>query len=325
MNILVYCQHVLGIGHLYRIIEIVRALQDHRVTLVLGGPPASLALPGHVRVVQLPALRMDEDFSGLFSDDPDMPLEEVKKERTDMLFDLAREIRPDVYMIELFPFGRNGFSFELLPLLQGVRNGDLPPAKVVCSLRDILVEKKDPERFEQRAVDRINTLFDALLVHGDPDVIRLDETFSRVHDISVPVIYTGYVCEKSPPADGAGLREKLRLQPGEKLIVISAGGGSVGYRLLETAHLAYDLLEFPARMQIFTGPYLAANDFAQLRGRTFPGVRIERFTDNFPAWLAAADLSISMGGYNTTLTVLASGTPALILPFSQNREQRLRL
>ena len=53
MKILLYCQHVLGIGHLFRTLEIARALKEHHVTLVLGGPRASTSLPNHVRVVQL--------------------------------------------------------------------------------------------------------------------------------------------------------------------------------------------------------------------------------------------------------------------------------
>jgi predicted glycosyltransferase len=143
-------------------------------------------------------------------------------------------------------------------------------------------------------------------------------------EISVPVRYTGYICEKSVPAEGNEIRETMRLDPDEKLIIVSAGGGNVGYELLSTALRAYDRLEFPATMQIFAGPYLDADAFATLKGKSIPGIHVERFTSNFPAWLQAADLSISMGGYNTTMNTLAAGTPALIHPFSQNREQRLR-
>ena len=54
--------------------------------------------------------------------------------------------------------------------------------------------------------------------------------------------------------------------------------------------------------------------------------RIRRitFTADFLSYLAAADLSVSMGGYNTTMNILATGVPALVWPFPQNREQRLR-
>jgi predicted glycosyltransferase len=53
-------------------------------------------------------------------------------------------------------------------------------------------------------------------------------------------------------------------------------------------------------------------------------VQVTRFARDFLSYLAAADLSVSMGGYNTTMNILASGTPALVWPFGQNREQRLR-
>ncbi|GAB4340333.1 MAG: glycosyltransferase [Desulfobulbaceae bacterium] len=325
MNILIYCQHVLGIGHLFRTLAVARELREHRVTLVLGGPEADFPIPRHVRVERLPGLRMDKRFSGLLPVEADRDLDEVKEERIKKLLSLARELRPDVLLIELFPFGRNGFAFELLPLLEGMRNGSLPGARVACSLRDILVEKPDQVKFEQRALSRLNRLFDALLIHSDPDVLSLETTFSRTADITIPVVYTGYVCERSAPGSGILLRQELGLDKGEKLVVVSAGGGSVGRRLLEAAVRAHRLLDEPVFMQVFTGPYLDEDAYHALVRVSGPSLRIARFSDSFPAWLDAADLSLSMGGYNTTLNTLAAGTPALILPFDQNREQRLRL
>ena len=49
-----------------------------------------------------------------------------------------------------------------------------------------------------------------------------------------------------------------------------------------------------------------------------------RFSSDFLSYLAAADLSVSMAGYNTCMNILAAAVPALVWPFSQNREQRLR-
>ena len=51
---------------------------------------------------------------------------------------------------------------------------------------------------------------------------------------------------------------------------------------------------------------------------------MDRFTPDFLAFLDAADLSVSMAGYNTSMNIMAAGTPALVWPFAQNREQRLR-
>jgi predicted glycosyltransferase len=51
---------------------------------------------------------------------------------------------------------------------------------------------------------------------------------------------------------------------------------------------------------------------------------VSRFTGSFLDILAAADVSLSLAGYNTTMNVLAAGVPALVWPFAQNREQRSR-
>ena len=238
MKIAVYCQHVVGIGHLCRMLQIIRSLSRHEVSLILGGPPVSLSLPPHVRVFKLPGLMMDPEYTRMFPGDPERTPEETRQMRTDMLRGLVREDRPDVLLVELYPFGRGGFHFELAPLLHAVRKDVQAPCPVVCSLRDILVEKKDPRQYEQRVLDRLKP-FDAVLVHSDPDVIRLEDTFSRAADIPVPVVYTGYVCEKASEKEKAGVRAILQPEPGEKLVTVSAGGGSFGYRLLDAAVQAY--------------------------------------------------------------------------------------
>jgi predicted glycosyltransferase len=79
-----------------------------------------------------------------------------------------------------------------------------------------------------------------------------------------------------------------------------------------------------ARLQVFTGPFLPPGDFERLRRGVRAGVSVARFTPDFPSYLAAADLSVSMAGYNTTMNLLAARVPALVWPFGQNREQRLR-
>ena len=118
MNLMVYCQHVLGIGHLCRIMLILEQLRDHRITLVLGGPRVDIDLPDHVRVVQLPGLRMDEEFSGLLPVDVGQDTTVIKEQRTRLLLEVFNDLQPDLLLLELFPFGRNAFRFELLPLLK---------------------------------------------------------------------------------------------------------------------------------------------------------------------------------------------------------------
>lgn len=328
MKIIQYCQHVLGVGHYFRSLEIARALHRHELVLVTGGPPVELDLPSHVTEYRLPALQMDGDFTVVSPKDANRSLDEVKDERRRLLFSLFERSAPDLFLIELYPFGRKSFGFELLPLLEANHQGDLPSTRVVCSLRDILVEKKNQKTYEQRVLDVLNKYFDALLVHADETLVSLGETFASTDRIKIPLVYTGFVAPRPKVGGGRNVRNSLGLKRDEALVVASAGGGRVGEELLRAVVEAYARLtgKRSMRLCIFSGPFVSEADFAAIskRAAALPGVKLERFSEDFLSYLAAADLSISMAGYNTCMNILATGVPSLVLPFAQNREQRMR-
>ena len=230
MKIIFYCQHVLGIGHFFRTRAICEKLKDHDVILVSGGDRPDIPLPGHVRELRLPGLMMDEDFKNMFSKEKGEHIDAVKEKRQKMLFRLFEETPPDVFMIELYPFGRKAFRFELDPILESIRDNSLRPCRVVCSLRDILVEKENAASYEEGVVKRLNRYFDTVLVHSDPGFFKLDATFSRLDDISIPIVYTGFVTPKPRPGSGKDLRTKLGIGDNDCFVVASAGGGKVGVR-----------------------------------------------------------------------------------------------
>ena len=326
MKIIQYCQHVLGIGHLFRSLEISRALSDHEVILVSGGPPVDINLPKHVTEFRLPELHMDGGFKGLFSAERPAGVEQVKEERQKRLFALLAAEEPDVFLIELYPFGRKAFRFELDPVLQAVDDKRISCGSVVCSVRDILVEKEDRDKHELRAVKTLNRYFDTVLVHADPQLVKISETFDHFNQIAIPVDYTGYIAPKPSPDAGKLIRRQLKIDEKDILIIASAGGGNVGAPLLTAAVQAFSRLAAKSRshMNVFTGPFLDQREFERLKKGAGSKVRITRFSKNFLSHLAAANLSISMGGYNTTMNILASTVPALVWPFGRNREQRLR-
>jgi predicted glycosyltransferase len=269
---------------------------------------------------------MDFGFKNLISADTNLSVDQVKKARQKCLRDLFDRISPDVFIVELFPFGRSAFNFELEPVFERIRRGDFSACHVVCSLRDILVEKRDPVAFEERVVGALNNYFDSLLVHSDPSLIRLHETFSRVDDIDVPIVYTGFIAPKPPTNARSRLRKELDLQDQDKLVVASSGGGKVGFRLLETVAHAFRLMEkeSPIRLLLFTGPFIKDEDYKRLQSLSIDRMQVFRFTSDFVSTLAAADLSVSMAGYNTCMNILATGVRALVWPYARNREQGLR-
>jgi len=327
MNIIFYCQYVWGMGHLVRSLEFARALSGHDVTLIAGGQEVEMDLPEHVRLLRLPVLYMDEKFTRLIPGNPGRSVEQIQHERKKTIYALMEDLQPDLFIVELYPFGRSIFGFELEPLLGDIRAGKFGRVKAVCSLRDILVEKKDPPAYEKRVLQKLNRYFDALLIHSDAALQRLDETFSRAGDIKIPLVYTGFITQQSDPAAGRKLRRELKIAPGGKLVVASAGGGRSGFKLLASVLDACELLRdsLPIRLEAFTGPFMENEAHEKLVARCAPGIRIQRYTRHFLDYLYAADLSVSLAGYNTCMNLLVTQVPALVYPYSRQREQPMRV
>src|SRR5262245_55403707 len=248
-KVIFYCQHVLGLGHLIRGLEIVRGLSEcFDVSFLNGGEiTPDIALPSSVEIINLPAVKSDAEFRRIHTVNYTEMIDEILEMRKGLIIDHYQRILPDLLVIELFPFGRRTFAGELIPLLEEIRLGG-GRTKVVCSLRDILVSKREQAQFEEEAVRIVNRYFDLVLVHSDPRFQRLDDTFPRVADLKCPIRYTGFVVreesEKEEEIDGD-----------EKVIIVSIGGGRVGIELIDAAIKSSSLLDHKLthRMYIFTG------------------------------------------------------------------------
>ena len=280
MKIIFYCQYVFGVGHLFRSVELVRALEDHDVILVVGGPEVEIDIPVHVKLVHLPALYMDDKFTTLIPQTRTKSVEQIKHERKSILFSLFEQFKPDLFIVELYPFGRTIFGFELMPLLQAISRGNFGKVHTACSLRDILVKKRDPIEYEQRVLNILNELFDHLLIHSDSDYFPLDETFSRAQEIIIPVFYTGFVTKKSAH-EPINTREMLGLNRKQKLIVASAGGGRSGYRLLNCVVDACILIKdsLKIHLEVFTGPFMDSDQYLKIKKKAGSWIHIKRSPD----------------------------------------------
>ncbi len=329
-TIMFYCQHVLGMGHMIRSLEIVRALTDYDVYFLNGGELLSdVSVPPPVHIINLPPLKSDAEFEGLSGADSEQPVEEIIKARRALMLQAYGRIQPDLLILELFPFGRKRFACELVPLLARVRLSG-GQTKVVCSLRDILVSKSDQTRHEEWVVALMNRYFDLLLVHADPDFQTLEETFSLVPALTCNIHYTGFVSQTASASHPQSLLDIPASPEESPIIIASIGGGRVGSELMECIIIASDLLtsSFPHRLIMFAGPYMSDEDYRNLqqRCRNKPYIVLQRYTNRFLAYLTYADLSISMAGYNTCMNIISTGIRALVLPFMGrgNEEQRIR-
>ena len=223
----------------------------------------------------------------------------------------------------LFRSGRRAFEFELIPVLNLIKARQGINCKVVCSLRDILVEKKNPVKYETRVIEALHTWFDAVLVHSDPRLIKLDATFPGMDKIKIPLVYTGFVTPVPDPEKVSQIKQEYGLNQGKRLITASVGGGNVGAPLLKAVVQACRQVLSGKNMLLraYTGPYMDQKDQDHLKSFENDRIRIEEFTPDFISLLGASDLSVSMAGYNTCMNIVAARVPALVWPFDQNREQ----
>ncbi len=331
-KIMFYCQNLIGIGHVVVSTEIIRSLvKDFKVCLIDGGERVQgFEIPPTVETVNLPAIRSEN--KQLASADPSLSLEEVKDLRKGKILEVFDRFEPDCLITECFPFTKRKLLFELVPLLERVR-GTGGRTKTICCLRDIVIMSK--KAYSKRWIEKeaiicglINQYFDSIFVNSDPKFQRLEENFSRVKDLACDIYYTGYVAQSPPENQEPTAEDVASLSTQEPMIVVSVGGGRMGYELLETIVKSSPILEkhLPHRIQVFTGPFIPESEFAQLQQAAWgrANITIRKFTPNLLAYMEKADLSISLGGYNTTMNVLRTGVKAMIYPSTRKREQLMR-
>ena len=352
-----YSQHLIGVGHHFRNRQIVNGLvKTCDVFFLDGGRPISGAdLDERVTRISLPPLRTGAQ--GIEPVDKESDLQAVMHERQVRLSKAMEQICPDVFCVEFFPFSRWSLKSEILNTI--IRLNQINPgAKVLCSLRDIptraksdklqptvaLAQRRDGDairfysvpfggihheymafnrRYYEEVVPTLNQYFDAVMVHGDSQLSRLEDHFPWVDDIGIPVVYTGFISEKLKDAsrpDGAPNR----------YVLVSAGGGVEGLALVAPCIEAWKQLDRDdaldgREMVIFAGAFIDETHFDALRELCGDGpFHIERFTSNFLAWMKHADLSISRAGYNTCMNVLETQVPSLLVPSIAMDDQEFR-
>ncbi len=310
-RILIAVTHLLGIGHLVRARQLAQALAGvgHEVTLASGGMPDGKGAAGY-RFEQLPPVRTQgTDFRNLLDEDGVPATPERLAARREQLVALAAGLSPDIVVTEHFPFGRRQLAGEFLALIAAAREVN-PRTLVLASIRDVLVAPQRPERLAETG-ERVATLFDAVLVHGDPRVLPLEASWPVTPEIAGKLVYTGYLAEPPAlpgiPADSSGT------------ILVSGGGSAAALPLFEASLAAARLL--PQRsFHLLIGRGVAEADFASLRQSAPDNVLVERARPDFTELLAGCGLSISQAGYNTVLDLLQAGRPALLVPFDAGNE-----
>ena len=162
-------------------------------------------------------------------------------------------------------------------------------------------ETKKGSESDQKTVSFLNEYYDLLLVHGDENVIPLETSFSLSNKVNIRQISTGYVVDNS-----------LKIgQDRKRTIVVSVAGGRVGRELKDAVIDAFKIIQNQVnhKLLVFDGAF--NYDFEQVHANdNIQFFKFDRFV--FLKELSQSDISISLGGYNTTVESLYVGNKILI-------------
>ena len=104
-------------------------------------------------------------------------------------------------------------------------------------------------------------------------------------------------------------------------MLISAGGGAVGERLLRAALAARPVSRYAAAPWLLVGGHnLPAATFDLLAADLPAGCALERYRPDLAALMGRCEVSVSQAGYNTVVEGLAAGARMVLVPFAAGEE-----
>jgi predicted glycosyltransferase len=326
-NILMYSHDTYGLGHIRRSMAIARHLSGKEVNiLILTGSPIAgrFTFPEQVDFVRIPGMikkTNDEYHSLSIRIDPNQALH-IRK---NIISATAEAFRPDLFIVDKEPLG---LKKEVLPTLQWLRES-LPATKTVLGLRDILDEPsvvcndwkaKDVYRY-------LEELYDEIWIYGNRDIYDPIVEYKIPSSLEPKICFTGYIPRKQwSKTVRQKIRKRYRILDEDTFILVTAGGGGDGCDLLDHYLSMHDFFptSLPFKTLMITGPFMPKSSRESLKKRAKQyGIKSLPFHPRMEQMIGAADLVISMGGYNTICEILSQQTPSLIIPRETPRKEQL--
>ena len=318
-KIVVYSHDTFGLGNVRRMLAITEHLleniPDLSILLISGSPMIhSFRLPQQrFDYLKLPCI--GRTLSGHYiSKKLGTNFNEMVVLRSQVIRAAVSNFAPDVMIVDKKP---RGIAEELTPTLELIHNR-MPATNVVLLLRDIL---DDPQITRQiwlknHYYPSIEHYYHSILVMGSQLVFDVCREYQFPAKIAKKVEFCGYINRKQQI-----FTEKIPLQfsdPDKKKVLITVGGGEDGlapvkcYLMGLKEHLQNQALA----TVIVTGSEMPQQhkDEIQNMARGLKQVQIVDFTPDLAAYMQAADLIISMAGYNTTVEILAMNKAAIVIP-----------
>jgi predicted glycosyltransferase len=318
-RIALYGHDTFGLGHLRRNLTLAHRLardfpDAHLLALTGSSQAHAFALPPRFDFVKVPSVTKAED-GAYRARSLDMSLAEVADFRSRLIDQTLSSFRPDILIVDHAPAGMAG---ELRVPLDHLRASQ-PHVGLVLGLRDVIDEpgrvRTDWER--EGLLDWMDRTYDRVLVYGARGVGPSPDEYGLSPRLNGRVRFTQYVLWSEPCASPADLRALHAVEPNERLVLATIGGGGDGERVLGALLDAWATLPPPdATLLAVTGPLMSAECVLELKTRALglPRVRVIEFEPDLPCLVHGADVVVSMGGYNSMTEILSARVPAVVVP-----------
>lgn len=328
-KILLYSHDTFGLGHLRRSLAIARRLGEdipraHQLLITGSMVAGAFSLPPRLDMIKLPALTKRTGGAYKARVLP-LSLKQTIAWREQMILQAVINFKPDLVLVDKVAAGVQG---ELLPALRYLRTYS-PHTRLVLGMRDIEDSPAATRReWAENGTPYLHThVYDAILLYGDQELFDPVTAYDMSEAAAARLIPCGYLRPRLECRPAAEVRRELDAE-GRPLIVVTVGGGGDGYTILRTYLEMVQTWNgpMPFTSLLVTGPLMPRSKRLALR-RLANGqnVRLIEFTPDLVSYVAAADLVISMAGYNSVCEIMAMGQRSLLIPRGHTRaEQRMR-
>jgi len=238
----------------------------------------------------------------------------------DLLLSVAHHFEPDALLVD-------SAEGEVVPMLRYLKE----TARHTClilGLRDVVAEAPLVRAMWEREglYDLLDNIFDRILVYGERDIYDVVGEYGLSARAADKTRFVGYLRRDVESQAVRQVRAELKLGA-DGLVLVTAGGGQDGRHLFE---VMLEVLRRPGRATRFEsllvgGPLMPLRHQQTLRSltSTVPGARFVDSVDDLTAYVAAADVVVSMGGHSTICEILSFERPAVIVPRAAPRREQL--
>jgi predicted glycosyltransferase len=314
-------QYSNGVGHLNRCSAIAKAFSAiSHVTMFSGGKPIpGYSAPFGVNFVQLPAIRWERTAeSSPAPVDPSCTITEVERMRSELLVHSYFRIRPQIIIIEYFPFAPKRFGNTLNELFDVINQEQNRPI-VICSIRTY-PRLWDTDVDATWINEQLRKNFSFVLHHTDPKLFPLSSLgpYLQAALSSVTVWQTGFIRRSLIRNDSARASSGLLLTVGGG----STRGATLLKRWINGARAGSPEL-FP--INAVCGPMMDSKDRKSIHAEQSADVTVHDWVANMDDLLSSCRAVVCMGGYNTLVETLSLRKPVLAFPHSGMGDQAFQV